>query len=88
MFLIFAILDYRSLDGRLGPRFGNLRLIVVESRLQRLRRLGGFFCGTVSGLFPALQALGHPFPHIALVAYWRTREQSAPVAEGIPGASY
>jgi hypothetical protein len=42
-----------------------VRLIIVEPRLQRLGRVSCFFGGTFSGLLAALQALGHPFAHIA-----------------------
>ena len=73
-----------GLDGRVRPRFSYRWLIVIESWLQRLGGLGGFFGRIGSALFPALQALGHPFPHIALVAYRRMLEQSVPVADGIP----
>ena len=42
-------------------------LIIIKPGLQWLRRLGCFFGRgrTVSGLFAALQALAHPFAHIA-----------------------
>jgi len=43
----------------------DVRLIIVEPRLQRLRRVGRFFRGTFAGLLAALQALAHPFAHIA-----------------------
>ena len=50
--------------------------IVVEPRLQRLGCFGSILHGSVSRLFAALQALAHPFAHIALVAHWRRARQS------------
>jgi hypothetical protein len=42
-----------------------VRLIVIEPRLQRLGGVGSLLGGTFSRLLAALQALGHPFAHIA-----------------------
>jgi hypothetical protein len=57
-----ARLDDRSRHWSCGRR---VRLIIVEPRLQGLGRVGCFFGGALSGLLAALQALGHPFAHIA-----------------------
>ena len=48
--------------GSFGRRSG---LIVIVFRLQGLGCIAGFFGGTVPGLLAALQALAHPFAHIA-----------------------
>jgi hypothetical protein len=55
-------LDYRSLDGNFGRRS---RLVIVEPGLQGFGCFGCFLGGAVSGLLAALQALAHPFAHIA-----------------------
>ena len=57
-----ARLHHRSRHWSGGRRF---RLIIVEPRLQRLGRVSCLFGGAFSGLLAALQALGHPFAHIA-----------------------
>ena len=55
-------LDYWSLGGNFGRRGG---LVIVKPGLQGLGCFGCFLGGAVSGLLAALQALAHPFAHIA-----------------------
>jgi hypothetical protein len=63
-------LDYWSLGGNFGT--GAARLVVVEPRLQGLGCFGCFLGRAVSGLLAALQALAHPFAHIAACSTPRT----------------
>jgi len=77
-------LDYWSLGGNFGRRGG---LVIVEPGLQGLGCFGCFLGGAVSGLLAALQALAHPFAHIAAFSTpAHTGAICAPWRGGYPGS--
>jgi hypothetical protein len=74
---------------RLGWRcFGRSRFIIVETRLQWFLLLASILGRGLASLFAALQALVHPFAHIALVAHeCRVRQSVARSRQDTAAAS-
>jgi hypothetical protein len=87
-------LRFRGAAGRFNHRSRywscgrRVRLIIVKPRLQRLGRVSRLFGGAFPGLLAALQALGHPFAHIAACSTpTHTGAIRAPWRPGYPGTT-